>query len=178
MAKQKKISKTAALIDSAKQIGALWMEFRKCFQIACGNQPITSQNEQMFLQIKSDLSRTQRSLAQRLPAGFKYGSKRMTGIMAQSISIAALRELPVADKKGLYQEWHAAYIALENLRGVLSVMDEGYHIQFEAIQASGGSLKDKMTGSSKKEKKSGTNPLVILFILVLIGGAIWYFTKK
>jgi hypothetical protein len=76
-------------------------------------------------------ARYQRILGQRVPAGFKYGHKRITDIMAKSISIAALREQPLQDKKNLYAQWHESYVALQNLLGVLDIMREGFPVKFE-----------------------------------------------
>jgi hypothetical protein len=179
MAKKKKPSKTDELVSAAENVVSLWVEFRKCFRRAFGSHEITSEEEQHFLEIKSNLSRLQRVLAQRLPEGFKHGSKGITELMAQCVSIASLRELPVNDKKGLYQEWHKAFISLQNLRGILDMMEEGHHIDFETTKAKSGNLKQDMGGGKKKQSGFAAKYGKTIVVLAVIGAAAWYFyTKK
>jgi hypothetical protein len=178
MAKKKKPTKTEELVSSAENVISLWVEFRKCFRRAFGSHEITPQEEQHFLEIKSNLSRLQRVLAQRLPEGFKYGSKGITELMAQCVSIASLRELPANDKKGLYQEWHKAFISLQNLRGILDMMEEGHHITFETTQAKSGNLKKDMRGGDKKEVGAMAKYGKTVVTIAIIGAVVWFLYTK
>jgi len=177
--KKKKPTKTEELVSAAENVVSLWVEFRKCFRRAFGSHEITPQEEQHFLEIKSNLSRLQRVLAQRLPEGFKYGSKGITELMAQCVSIASLRELPVNDKKGLYLEWHKAFISLQNLRGILDMMEEGHHIAFETTQAKSGNLKQDMKGGGKKKGEGMAKLGKAVVSIAVIGAVAWFlFMKK
>ncbi len=174
--KRKKPTKTEELVSAASKVASLWMDFRKGFQRALGAKEITNQDEQHFLEIKSHLSRLQRILAQRLPEGFKYGSKRMTEIMGQTISISALREMPPSDRRSIYQQWHEAYIALENLQGILDVMEEGFPVKFEVAQAKSGNIKKDL--AAKEDKKSGGGVKILAVIIIAAVGYYLYTLYK
>ena len=178
--KEKKLTQNEELVDVAKQVASLWMDFRANFRRAFSAQEITAEEERHFLDVKSQLSRSQRILSQRLPEGFRWGSKRMTGLMQQCISIAALREMPMADKKALYEEWHGAYISLENLLGVLDVRIDGYPVSFHTANPKSGNIKEQMKKDRQgKARKSQSGPAVVLLALILIAAAAWYiFVRK
>ncbi len=177
MATTKKPTQADEILDAAEHVVGLWMEFRKFFRKAFTSDPITQAEEQTFLRIKSDMSRYQRILGQRVPAGFKYGHKRITDIMAKSISIAALREQPLQDKKNLYAQWHESYVALQNLLGVLDIMREGFPVKFEtATVKKTGNVKADLASSSGKKKGGGAGKaLKAIIALAVIGAAAYYF---
>lgn len=171
----KTLNKNEETVEVAKQVAALWMDFRNNFRRAFSSQEITAEEERSFLEVKSHLSRLQRVLTQRLPDGFRWGSKVMSELMQQCISIAALREMPMHDKKGLYEQWHGAYISLENLLGVLDVLVEGYPVTFQATVQKSGNIKAQMTKEREGKAKKGTGGAVAAVLLLLLAaGVIWY----
>jgi hypothetical protein len=173
--KQQKPSKNEELVEVAKQVAALWMDFRNNLRKAFSSQEIAPEEDRHFLDVKSHLSRLQRVLSQRLPEGSRWGSKRMTELMQQSISIATLRDMPMQDKKTLYEQWHGAYISLENLLGVLDVILEGYPVNFQATEKKSGNIKAQMNKERQgKAKKASGSVGLVLISLVLIGIAVWY----
>lgn len=174
--KQKKPSKNEELVEITKQVAALWMDFRNNFRRAFSSQEITPEEERGFLDVKSHLSRLQRILTQRLPEGFRWGSKRMSDLMQQCISIGALREMAMQDKKSLYEQWHGAYISLENLLGVLEILVEGYPVNFQVVVQKSGNIKAQMTKEREaKAKKSKSGAAAALLLLGIVAGAVWYF---
>lgn len=175
----KKPSKTEMLIESADQVSALWMDFRKCLQKAFSNQEVTHAEEQHFLEVKSNLSRLQRVLSQRLPDGIHYGAKRMTGIMGQAVSIAALREMPLPDKKSLYRQWHETNIAIESVRGIVDVIHEGYPVTLQSsVQVRSGNIKAELGGGKAKKKKKSSTALAAVVLIVIAAAVWWYMTNN
>lgn len=173
-----KLSKQEQLVMTADKVSALWMDFRKSLQSGFLSREITPADEQHFLEIKSNLSRLQRLMSQRLPEGVHYGSKRMTQIMSQAVSIAALREMPLNDKKSLYQLWHDANIALESVRGVIDVIVDGFPVTIQATtQVRSGNIKQEMSGS-KGKKKSKAGPIAVLVVIVVAAAAWWYYKNN
>jgi hypothetical protein len=175
--KKKKPSKHDELVRMGARVADLWMEFRKHFRLAYVKRPIARAEEQMFLDIKSEMARLQRALAHNLPEGFRYGSKRITDIMAQSISISALRDLPSADKKALYQRWHEAYIALQNLLGTLDILQEGYPVRFQVAKARTGNVKADLAGPAKK-KHNVKNVLAGMVAIAIVAAFIWWIGRQ
>ncbi len=172
--KEQKATKETVLFDTANEISSLWMEFRKYVRFAFSNKPVDREKEQEFLSLKSDLSRLQRILGQRLPDGFRYGSRGMSDLMGQAISLVSLRELPLADKKGIYARWHDAHIKLQHMLGILDVMAEGHQVAFETVKAKTGNLKQDI-GLIKEQKKSNVKKVVVaLLIIAAVGGALYW----
>jgi len=174
MAKKKKVTPLDEAAGSADKLVSLWMEFRKSLRRAFSNSEIPSAEEMRFLEVKSELSQTQRYLAPRLPAGLKYGGKDITELMMQSVSIYNVRELPGSDKKQLYDQWHKCYIQLQRLLGVIDVMREGHSVQFKVEKkGSSGNVKESL-GMSRAKKKN-TKKKVIIGVAVAIGFAVGFY---
>lgn len=171
---KKGVEQNQELFNAAKQTEANWLEYRKFMRRAFGRQPITQQDEQKFLDLKSNLTRLQRVLAQRLPEGFRYGSKNMHDLMAQTISLSGIREVPMADKKGLYVQWHKAHINMQHMLGILDVMAEGHEVKFETVKAKSGNLKEDI-GLDTGKKKDNKKKMVTVLLLAGAAAAVYYF---
>lgn len=181
MAKSKsgKPTVTEQLLEAGTQVSALWMEFRKHFRKAFTNQEIDQAEEQRFLELKSDITRLQRILAQNLPEGFDYNAARIGNVMTQAISIDTLRDMPLKDKKSLYDEWHAAYISIQNMLGVIDTMAEGHHVTFSVKKVGSGNIKQSLSGSDEEQKKSGGGKAMgIVAAIAVVGFLVWYFVLK
>jgi hypothetical protein len=169
--KTKEAQQRDELLRAATEVADMWMEFRKFVRSAFGNKPINRDDEQAFLGLKSNLARLQRILGQRLPEGFHFGSRGMSELMGQSISMNTLRDLPLADKKGIYSRWHDAHIKIQHLLGILDLMAEGHNVVFETVKAKTGNLKQDigLTGGKKKKKMSkGAVFATILAVAVVV----------
>lgn len=171
--------KNEEIIGAATRVSTLWLDFRKVVRRAFSNQPSAMDEEQKFLDLKSNLARYQRILAQRLPEGFRYGGKGMTDLMGQAISIGGLREMPAQDKKGVYERWHRAHISLQHLIGILDLLQEGFPVKFESAKGKTGNIKADIGGGGKKKKAMDKKKLVI-GVLLAAGAAYaaWIYMGK
>jgi hypothetical protein len=171
--------KNDELMETAGKIAMHWSEFRKTIRRAFANQPVGANEEQHFLELKSNLARLQRIMAQRLPEGFRYGAKGMTELMAQAISISSLREMPTPDKKAIYGRWHQVHISLQHLLGMLDLLGEGYPVKFEAAKAKSGNIKEDigLTGDNKKSGDAKKKAILVVVLIAAAGAAVWYLTK-
>lgn len=172
MPKQKKPTKFDDATEAANSVSALWMEFRKHLRKSFSSQEIQPEEEQRFLEVKSELSRLQRILAQKLPEGAQYGSKEITEVMSSSISIGTVRELPAADKKNLYQRWHECYIAMQRLLGTLDLLREGYPVQFQVHRTRSSNVKESI---GMIQAKKGKWKKVVAAVAILAIAAIVYY---
>jgi len=181
MAKEKKqkITPEQQLLDTGMNLASHWLDFRKFFRKAFSNQPIAQDEEHHFLKIKSEITRIQRILAQNLPEGLDYGVARINNVMTQAISIETLREMPANDKKSLYDEWHAAYIRIQNMLGVLDVIAQGHKVKFAVQRVKSANIKESI-GAIDTNKKDGKfqKYLMKAVVLAAVGAAVWYFLLR
>lgn len=177
MAKKTAASKYDEVIEVANSVASLWMEFRKYLRKSFSPQEVQSEDEMRFLEVKSELARLQRFLAQKLPEGLQYGAKGITDTMASSISIGTLRDLPAADKKNLYDRWHESYINLQRLQGVLDVLHDGYTVHFAVAKARSTNVKESIAGAKgKKDNKKKVITVAVLLIVIAIA-AVMYMSR-
>ena len=174
--KKEKVSKFKEVLDLGLGVVDLWMDFRKSFRKALSGQEVERQDEQHFLQVKSDLARNQRALAQKLPEGLQYGSGDITELMGQSVSISNISDLPPVDKKNLYDRWHKVYIALQRMVGVLELLDQGYHIQFKKAKARSQNVKANLAANGADKKKKSSAAVIVVTIVVIV--AVGYYLGK
>lgn len=142
--------KNEELFKTGEKICTLWLDFRKHMRKAFSDQPLGMQEEQEFLDLKSQLTKLQRILTQRLPeAAQSGGAKKMTELMSKCISINVIRDLPLQDKKGLYASWHQLHIQQQHMLGILDLLKEGLKVRFEADKKKTGA---KSAGVAKPKK--------------------------
>jgi len=173
----KKASKYDELLAAANGVSALWMEFRKHLRKSFGAQEIQMAEEQRFLEVKSELSRLQRFLAQKLPEGLQYGSKDVSEVMMASVSIGTVRDLPAVDKKNLYQRWHDCYIGLQRLLGVLDVLRDGYPVQFHTAKVRSSNVKESI-GLVQRKKNPTKKVLTAAIVLIVIAAAAFFYMSS
>ena len=116
----------AANLEGFKKLLQLWVSFRKYFQRSFTSEPISRQEEQDFLELKSTLAKGHRALAQRSNELFNYGGDKILEILRQSISVGHLRALPVGDKRTLYTNWHTVFVYLSRTVGAYRFLAEGF----------------------------------------------------
>ncbi|PKO18678.1 hypothetical protein CVU37_04640 [candidate division BRC1 bacterium HGW-BRC1-1] len=162
-----------ALAD-AEHLMELWMLTRQYFQKANTEDPITREDEQQFLEMKSDITKYQRTVTPKMPEGVSYGAERMTDLLRQSISISHLRGLPKPDRVALIITWHSVFIQLTRAVGSLKFISEGWIPR--AQQKTGGSnISDLKKAAGKKtgEKAAWTKPKFwVIVVFVIVGG--WF----
>lgn len=116
----------AANLEGFKNLLQLWVSFRKYFQRSFTSEPISRQEEQDFLELKSTLAKSYRALAQRSNELFYYGGDKILEILRQSISVGHLRALPIGDKRMLYTNWHTVFVYLSRTVGAYRFLAEGF----------------------------------------------------
>lgn len=158
-------------LAEAQNLVNLWLKTRTFFAKANTEDPITREEEQAFLESKSEISRFQRILAPKLPPDASFGGERMIDLLRASISIGHLRGLPKPDRLVLMANWHAVFVYLSRTIGALQFMVEGYVPPPRAHKAAGGNISELKAaagqGAKKKEKKSPINAKVIVVIILL-----------
>lgn len=164
------------LFKAAKDLLTHWMRIRDFLLLSFQNDPITREQEQTFLELKSETARTQRVVGSKIPENLKFGADRITELLRQAISVAHLRGLPVADKMGLVGSWHFASVMLHRAVGALEYLAEGHA---EVAGKKGGirgikAIKAEAAGGTKRSK----TPLIIAAVVVVAGAiaaAVYFF---
>lgn len=166
----------------AQRLTSLWIALRNFFAKAVTEDAITREDEQAFLETKSEISKLQRTLSAKMPEGIKFAADRMQDLLRQSISLQHLRALPKADRQGLLATWHYVFIWLSQATGALQYISEGYKYDpaTRAKKAVGTQLSDlKGAASTAKSKGPGALANAKLWIAIaLIGGALFYIGKR
>ncbi|MGI8908748.1 MAG: hypothetical protein ACR2IE_19930 [Candidatus Sumerlaeaceae bacterium] len=158
----------------------LWLRAKGFLAKATTEEPITRDEEQVFLETKSEISKVQRSIAQKLPADVSFGADRMQEILRQSISISHLRNLPKADKQSLASNWHYVFINLSRAMGALQFLAEGYTPPPRQQKQGSGikDLKGAASGKPEPKKKGALKKPSTWIVLMIIGGIVYYFMNK
>jgi hypothetical protein len=168
-------------LGEAQNLLQLWLRAKGFLAKATSEEPITRDDEQQFLETKSEISKAQRVMAQKIPADVSFGAERMQEILRQSISINHLRNLPKTDKNMLAANWHFVFINLSRAMGALQFLAEGY-VAPERKKGPGTGIKD-MKGAasseaSKPKKKSFfASPLFWIIVLAAAGAGYYFFVK-
>ncbi|MCX7020063.1 MAG: hypothetical protein NTY46_13955 [Candidatus Sumerlaeota bacterium] len=157
-----------------------WLKIKFFFAKAITDEPISRDDEQAFLETKSDITKIQRVLGPKLPEGISFGVEKMRDMLRQSISIDHLRTLPAADRRGLLSMWHYVFIYLGQAVGALQFIVEGYVPPPRTGRRRGASIDElKKTAAGSKSSKVGNiaNPKFWVSI-ILIAGAAWFLWKQ
>ena len=173
-------SSAEAALNDAQNLMQLWLRAKQFLAKATTEEPITREDEQVFLETKSEISKVQRSIGQKLPADVSFGADRMQEILRQSISINHLRNLPKADKQSLASNWHYVFINLSRAMGALGFLAEGYvPPPRQAKQGSGiKDMKGAAAGKAEVKKKGALKKPSTYIILIIIGAAVYYVMNK
>ncbi len=176
-----KKNKTQELAEATDKVIGLWLKLRSIFRKTVEQKEIEPEDEHNFLELKSHVARLQRFIGLRLPENYKFGSSNISDLMKQVVSLQALSDQPEQDKSELYNKWHQSYIMLQQLRGVIDVMLEGFPVTFEGVRRSSGNIKQDLQGdrgkSGKKAQKASKN-LVTAVVSILVVGAVGYYLFK
>ncbi len=180
MAKQKEkpLSQAELVLQDAQALLEIWLRIKAYFVKAASEEPITPEDEKAFLDLKSEVQRLQRLVKNRMIAGLDFGDLRMQELLRQSISVRHLRELPRADRTLLVNSWHYVFIYLARAVGALQFIAEGYRPPEKAAKGGAGpnisELKGGAGGGDKKKKKKEGPPIgKIIFVIVLLGAAVY-----
>lgn len=161
-------------LAEAQNLIQLWLRTKQYFTKANNEEPITREEEQAFLETKSDISRLQRIMGTKIPADIGFGGQQMQELLRQSISIGHLRNLPKTDRQGLMQQWHLVFMYLSRAAGAMQFMVEGYVQPQRAKKGSGTNINELKKGAHAGGEKK-TNFLLTgkfwLVVLLLAGVA-------
>lgn len=161
-----------ANLAEAQTLLQLWVKAKAFFAKADTQEPVSREEEQAFLDMKSEISRAARSVGPKLPQGVTFAPEKLQEILRQSISISHVRAMPKADRSTLMGNWHHVFIYMSQAVGALQFIAEGYVPPPRAAKAGTGlrDLKGAAGGKTPQKKKSVLKSF--WFWAVLIGVAI------
>jgi len=113
--------------QSVKSVLDNWMRIKLAFQKAFSQGPITKEHETAFLKLKSELSRLNRQLGEKLPSNLGFNSAQMMELMKNATTLQSLHSLPPQERRQLLEQWHQIYILLNRSLGALEVVGDGYY---------------------------------------------------
>ncbi|MBX7246600.1 MAG: hypothetical protein K1X53_13975 [Candidatus Sumerlaeaceae bacterium] len=167
---------TEQALAEAQKLLQLWVAVKAYFMRACTEEPIVKENEQAFLETKSEVSKLQRMLTSKMPEGLVFGNDRMQDFLRQAISMSHLRGLTKADRATMLSLWHYVFIYLSQAAGALQFINEGYTPR-PKTKGKGGSNISDLKGAASKKKEAKPNPLTSpkTWVVILLLGAAGYF---
>lgn len=116
----------ATLNEQVKKLLDLWMRARLVFIKSFGNQPIGDDQENAYLELKSEIQRLYRASSEELTPGLKFDGDKMIETLKNAISMAQLRQQNVQERQKYFAIWHQIYIKLTRTLGALEVINAGY----------------------------------------------------
>lgn len=175
-------------LELAQNLLGQWLRYRQFYYKGISRDPITPQEESEFLEISSAIAQTVRKLAQRLSeAEYPFRGNEISSQLRSTISVAHFRNLPAADQKVFYKEWHVSLIYLGRTVGALKFLAEGYSPPNGVSRPVGGKKGAGTSPGSKgaapgakggakggKAKKGGGGKAlkVIITLIAVLGGFI------
>lgn len=124
LTEQKEVLETQ---HAVKTVLENWMRIKLALQKAFSQGPIVKEHEDAFLKLKSDLSRVNRQLSDKLPSNLGFDSALMMDMMKNATTMQNLHSLPPQERRGMLDQWHKIYILLNRSLGALEVVGEGYY---------------------------------------------------
>jgi hypothetical protein len=154
----------------------LWVKVRDALQKALGTDPVTKEDEQEFLRVKSDGTKYQRVLKNKLTDAqtrikkLDFNYEKMLDILRGSISIAHLRSLPESDVHRTLSDWHKISVQLNHVMGAYDFLSSEHAIL--ARVSRGGKRGGKFSLSALKESGKLKWILIVLAVAVAAGVAL------
>ena len=160
------------LLDLTQTTLGLWLRYRQYFQKGMSKDPIGPEEEAEFLSTTSTIAQNIRKIGQRVDEKeFPFRKEEISGQLKSSISIAQFRNMPAADQKVFYREWHVSRVYLSRTVGALKFIQEGYVPAPKAAAKAGA----KSGGAKAKKKGAGGFPVkpvaigaVVVVVIVII----------
>ena len=163
----------------SKSILDQWIAFKRHFLKAFTQDPISPEEEQEFLEIKSQISKVSRILNERLK-DLGFDGEKISGILRQCISVGQLRAMPVPDRRNLYKEWHAICINLNRLVGATEFVGQGWvPVVIDAkVETSIASIKSRLSRGEKGKRRGKAGIIVAVVVLVVVAAAVAFFAMN
>ncbi|HRI88633.1 MAG TPA: hypothetical protein PK869_10215 [Candidatus Hydrogenedentes bacterium] len=172
MAPNKKQLKLIELLDRSIQLTREFMNDWLLFNQILSAYPSPGVNkaqlENQFLKIKSKLAREHQVLRESLGADYKFDANTMNIVSGATNLESIYSQSEVAIKK-LQNEWHRAFIAINETLGGL----EDKKVRAEAGE---NVIVGNMVITTKAPMNKGTKNGLIFLVVVIVVGAIVYFT--
>ncbi len=151
-----------------------WKIVRQFIQFALGTAPITQEHEQNFLRVKTDVSKLQRALSQKMPPGLILETQILTDLLKRLYSLEDIRNQEEKDRAGFTDAWHKVNLSLGEIVGALQYMQQGYvYNPSTRVKAD-----DKRRGAKKKADDKKKKVITTIIALALLGIAIWFLTNR
>lgn len=125
------------LHEQVKKLLEAWMKIKLVFAKAFAEGEITREHEAGYLQLKSDISRIYRVIADKLPPGLRFDGDKALEMLKNAMTMDHLHQLPQAERQNLYKTWHVIYMRLTRTLGALETMKMGYfpHLHRSKLQS-------------------------------------------
>ncbi len=163
----------------SKSILDHWIVFKRHFLKAFTQDPISPEEEQEFLEVKSQISKISRVLNERLK-DLGFDGEKISNILRQCISVGQLRAMPVPDRRNLYKEWHAIFISLNRVLGATEFVGLGWvPVVIETkTETSIASIKSRLAAGEKGKRKGKIGILIGVVVLVVAAVAVAFFMNQ
>lgn len=134
--KMPQIQENLGLAQSALE---QWLGFRRYLAKAFSEDPIASEEESGFLEVKSQIARSIRAVGERIKEKEYYeGGDKANTLLRQCVSVGHMRSLNAADRRQLLKDWHMVFIQLSRAVGAFKFLSEGFQPPPRKRSAAGG----------------------------------------
>lgn len=140
-----------------------WLSFKKYLVVATKNEQVQLEDENNFLEVKSNLARTSRALGEKMKemGRMELGEKLLKELLNKCVSMSNISNLPPTDKRQLLKDWHKVFIKLSRSIGALKMLSEGY-------------VPEDTTKKKKKKKMDLASLKVPIIVVVVIAAAVGF----
>jgi len=163
--------KADADATEARRLLDLWLKYKAFLVLAFSKNRLAPDAERQFLEVTSELQKQQRILMPFVPRDVDFGVDRMSKLLRGAITLQHLRELPEADKKKIFAEWHSIYVLVTRCAGAMHFIAEGYvhkavikeEMGLKGLKSGGGSAQ---TGIPWHKNPSAVTMLIVGVVVV------------
>ena len=115
------------LQETCKKLLGFWMQMKLVFLKSFSGAEILAEHETAYMQLKTEISRLNRAVSERLTSGLKFEGEKMMEMLKNAINMEHLRNQSANEKQNIYATWHRLFIKLTRSLGALEVMQSGYY---------------------------------------------------
>ncbi len=169
-----KIAHPGETLTDLKELYDLWLKFRKYYLKSFTTEPISREDEQRFLEIKSSIAKYHRVLSDEIHESLYFAGDKIIELLRKSISVGHLRSLPLVDKQLYYKTWHYIFLHIGRTVGAYQFITEGFvppkkaGKKDEGVTISGLKSMAGSAGEGKKKKPKNTAGKIFGVIVLLI----------
>lgn len=115
------------LHENLQNLLQMWMKIRKVFVVSFSGRPITSEQENTYLQLKTEISRVYRGTADRLSKGLHFDGDKMTELLKSAMTMEHLSGHEPDTQRKILASWFSIYIKMTRSLGALETIKTGYY---------------------------------------------------